>query len=238
MSEIQFYSQINKLNEYIYYIDGEWYDSPLKRRMTILKLENGNLIIHNAIRLKDEDYAKINDLGNVDAIVVPNTIHCSEAKYFVEKYPNAKVYLPNKLFISKKNRFHNSINLNSSWPYDHEIKKVTFKNNLVDESVFIHVKAKTLVVTDMLFNMKSEAFKNKFELFIFKYINDMLDKAVPSRLIKYFAQRDKKTLKQNLSEINQFNFNSVIMNHGDVILQNGKQIFNNGYRYRYGENII
>lgn len=52
---VQPYQPIQKLEDSLFCVDGEWYDTAFKRRMTILRLKDGSLMIHSAIRLKEED---------------------------------------------------------------------------------------------------------------------------------------------------------------------------------------
>lgn len=77
----------------LHVLDGEWYDSPLRRRMTVVRLPTGQLLIHNAIHLKSEDYRKLDALGEVNWILAPDAFHGSDAHHYERRYPPAKFYV-------------------------------------------------------------------------------------------------------------------------------------------------
>lgn len=233
--EMQKYGPIEKLAENVFYVDGEWYDSPFKRRMTIIKLKSGGLILHSAIRMKDEDLDKLMALGPVEAVVIPNIFHTSDAKFYANRFPNAKVYAPFKYKEkSEKRGLRLSGYLEQNWPYTSEIKCISFLNTLASESLFLHLESKTLIVTDMIFNMHEDDFKNPMErLFLGKW-NGLFEGLVPSRITKFLAARSKSEVMRTLKELSQFDFENVIMSHGKIVTSGAKKIFFSGYAKRYG----
>lgn len=243
MNVYEKYSDLIPFGDSIYYINGEWMDTVFKRRMTVIRLNNGNLVIHNAFRMHDQDLNKLNQLGKVSYILVPNSIHFSDADFFSKKYPDAKVLVP----IACKNKMSKKLKVDgcydTDWTLTNEIVCIPFMNNMIHEHAFIHLKSKTLILTDMLFNIKSSdfptnTFSQKFEKYLLGTKNDILDKAVPSNLTKLVVSRNKSGLRKTLNEIIKYDFDKIIINHGEVISNNGKNILIDGYKYRYGENII
>jgi len=65
-----------------------------QRRMTIARLSDGRLIVHNAIALDAGEMQEIDAFGSVAAIVVPNGFHRQDARIFKQRYPQAKVFSP------------------------------------------------------------------------------------------------------------------------------------------------
>src|ERR1700690_2466986 len=74
--------------------DGEWYETAFRRRMTVLALSNGHLIVHNAFILKDEDLAGLKALGKIAALIMPNSLHGTEVSWMAERLPEAKIFVP------------------------------------------------------------------------------------------------------------------------------------------------
>lgn len=64
------------------------------RIMTVARLGDGRLVVHNAIALDDAGMAKLDAWGEVSAILVPNGFHRMDAFIWQERYPKAKVYSP------------------------------------------------------------------------------------------------------------------------------------------------
>lgn len=65
-----------------------------QRRMTIARLADGRLVVHNAVALGDSEMQAIDAFGKVAAIVVPNGFHRQDAGIFKQRYPDAKVFCP------------------------------------------------------------------------------------------------------------------------------------------------
>jgi hypothetical protein len=65
-----------------------------KRVMTLVRLEDGRILMHNAIALDEPSMARIDAWGEVAAIVVPNRFHRQDAAIMQARYPRAKVYAP------------------------------------------------------------------------------------------------------------------------------------------------
>src|SRR6185295_13783005 len=101
MSDIQPYEAApRQFAENVYLWDGDWYGIPFRRRMTIIRLETGGLFVHSAIRLREADYGKLDELGPVQVIVAPNVFHADDAPVYRLRYPKAKLYVPSA--IAKK----------------------------------------------------------------------------------------------------------------------------------------
>lgn len=65
-----------------------------KRVMALVRLEDGRILMHNAIALDEPSMARIDAWGEVAAILVPNRFHRQDARIMQERYPKAKVYAP------------------------------------------------------------------------------------------------------------------------------------------------
>lgn len=64
------------------------------RRMTVIVLESGELAIWSAVSLDDTEMAKLDALGPVGYVIVPNAGHRLDLKAWKDRYPQAKVIAP------------------------------------------------------------------------------------------------------------------------------------------------
>ena len=78
-------------------LDADWQGTSFRRRMTVMKTLSGGLVIHSAIDLPDHQWQELEALGNVEAIIIPNYFHGSEASTYAEKFPTATVFVPSGL---------------------------------------------------------------------------------------------------------------------------------------------
>ena len=51
--------------DHVYCVDGEWDQSPMKRRMTVIVLKNRDLILHSPIQMSDEGMMDLERMGRV-----------------------------------------------------------------------------------------------------------------------------------------------------------------------------
>jgi len=87
---------LEKISDNLWRLEGTMPGGKTRRIMTIARMKNGQLVIHNAIALEPELQAEIEAFGTPAAIVVPNGFHRQDAKIYKDRYPSAKVYAPAK----------------------------------------------------------------------------------------------------------------------------------------------
>ena len=66
----------------------------LPRRMTLVRLRDGRLLVFSAIALDEEEMRRIEDFGTPAFIVVPNDHHRMDAGIWKHRYPNLQVIAP------------------------------------------------------------------------------------------------------------------------------------------------
>jgi hypothetical protein len=84
---------IEKLTENLWRVEGKM-PGGNKRVMTVARLADGRLLMHNAIALEEELMAELDAFGELAGILVPNAFHRQDAFIMKARYPNAKVYAP------------------------------------------------------------------------------------------------------------------------------------------------
>jgi hypothetical protein len=67
---------------------------PLPRRMTVVRLKDGRLVIFSAIALDDDEMRALEDFGTPAYLVVPGDHHRLDAKIWMDRYPAMKVITP------------------------------------------------------------------------------------------------------------------------------------------------
>jgi len=85
---------LEKLEPNLWRVEGDLPNANGTRVMTIVKMRDGGLLIHNAIALEDALMAQIEAFGTPSVLVVPNGFHRLDAKVFKQRYPQLKVVCP------------------------------------------------------------------------------------------------------------------------------------------------
>jgi hypothetical protein len=66
----------------------------LPRRMTVVRLRDGRLVIFSAIALDDDEMRQLEDFGRPAFLIVPNGHHRLDAKIWKDRYPQLQVVAP------------------------------------------------------------------------------------------------------------------------------------------------
>jgi hypothetical protein len=65
-----------------------------RRVMSVARLRDGRLVVHNAIALDDAEMKELDAWGEVAAILVPNRFHRQDCRIWKDRYPKARVFCP------------------------------------------------------------------------------------------------------------------------------------------------
>jgi hypothetical protein len=154
---MQAYGPLREVYENVFCRDGEWYGSKFRRRMTVIRLPDGKLWVHNPFALDDEDVRGLMQLGEVAHVVAPSTFHCSELEDFLSEFPQAMGFAPDSILKKMKKGF-SIVPTETGYPAElnSAVTRIALDGTRMDESAFFHPKSRTLVVADLIFNLRAE----------------------------------------------------------------------------------
>lgn len=66
----------------------------MKRRMTVVRLRGGRLVIFSAVALDEEEMRALEDFGEPAFLIVPNDHHRLDSKIWKDRYPAMQVITP------------------------------------------------------------------------------------------------------------------------------------------------
>jgi hypothetical protein len=228
---MQNYQPLNKLAEGLWIQDGEWYGTAFRRRMTVLGLKDGGILIHNPFELKEDDAVRLEGLGRIAGIIMPNAFHGDDLAWMAKRFSKARVFIPGKLKLKLEKVHRVDGLLEKDWPNDwsHDVACISIEGmRILHESVFVHFASKTLVVTDLVFHMQATDFKTSIERKLMSW-NRVGVGFGPSRLCDTVFTRDLKARRHSVERILQLDFDRVIMNHGHLVHQGGKEMVRSAF---------
>jgi hypothetical protein len=145
---------LEKLEENLWEVEGEVPGLPMKRRMTLIRLDDGSVVVHNGICLAEEAQREIEAWGHVRFIIVPNGWHRTDAAAYAARYPDAKVLCPDpaKKLVTKKVRVDGNLSLLPAVP---TLQHAPLAGSKIAEHVLTVRSGSrtTLVFNDTLFNL-------------------------------------------------------------------------------------
>ena len=145
---------IAQLEENLWIVQGRLRRGPLDRKMTIVRLPNGDLFIHNAILLDDAATKVLDALGPVRTIFTPNRFHDLDGAKMKERYPQAKLCALPATQATVRKKWPTLETLDPT-TLDKSLKLYAIPGMKTDECV-LEVKSNrgvTLVYADAIFNM-------------------------------------------------------------------------------------
>lgn len=195
-------------------------------RMTIVKLSNEELLVHSPIALDNTVKGLVEKLGRVAYIVTPNAFHGLFAADWMTAFPGAR-HISAK--ADKKNHPPSSETLSDNvimaWAPVLEAVHVGGISK-VNEFAFFHKPSRTLILTDLAFNIgKNVSLWTK----VFFSLNGAYGKFGPSRLMRSMID-DQTALKISLLKIFEWDFEQIVISHGSIIEKDGKEIMRDAFQ--------
>ncbi len=188
----------------------------LPLRMTVVRLVNGDLWIHSPVKMDQTLVTEIKALGEVKHIIAPNLFHNLFVEEAKKHFPGAQLYAAPGLEDRRRDIFwdqHLTRTAPPAWSNDFEQHLIEGASS-INEVVFFHKASRTLITTDMVFNLQSppSGFMSRLFLTIFGTYKHF----AMSRLWVWKAD-DKKAVANSVREILKWDIDRVLMTHGDIV---------------------
>lgn len=160
------YEPLNVLKpvaEDIWLVDGpaiRFYGMPFSTRMTVLRLENGDVWLHSPTKLTEELASEVAALGRVVHLVAPNWIHYAYVGEWQKRFVDALTWAaPGVQERAVKHgmdlRFDHDLGPVAEGPWTGEIEQMIVEGSKIHrEAVFFHHASKTLILTDLIENLE------------------------------------------------------------------------------------
>jgi len=182
-----------------------------RRVMTVARLRDGRLLVHNAIALDKPEMKELDAWGEVAAILVPNRFHRQDCRIWKDRYPKAKVYCP----ASASGAVGKAVAVDGSYadaPGDDGVR-VRHLQGVGDREGVVEAQSGdgvTLVFCDTILNLPAMGGVLGFLL------HPTGAPSVP-RFTRWFFAKDKATLKADLVALATRRPVRLIPGHGPVV---------------------
>ena len=189
-------------------------------RTTIIRLENGDLIVHDPCKIDDSTKAKIDEIGIVKYIIAPGSYHHLFVADFQKKYPNAETFLCPGLERKRPDiKFEWVLGNKPDHRWEDDIDQVLVQGTKhIWEVAFFHKSSRTLILVDLLENIGDDYGHEAGLLLrfwwkgIFRMWNN--PKAAPEYQMGW---GNREIVKISLNKILGWDARRVIIAHGENI---------------------
>jgi hypothetical protein len=214
-------------------------------RTTIVKLPSGALAVFSPIAFTPSIKATLEKLGNnVEYLIAPDMEHHMFLGAWAAAYPKARLLGPEGMEVKEKDLTFSTIftknGLSVSPEFDAEFEYIFAAQHPTKELVFLAKKDKAIILADFIFNLPSyeqfsqsakgqEADKGIFTKIFAGIMNTKGEATWQKRFLWYTMSAARENLNESAKIIDGWEFDKIIVAHGDVIEGNGKEVFETVY---------
>lgn len=192
-------------------------------RMTVLRTGESGLVLISPIRLDDALVAALLAIGRVEHIIAPNLLHHLHASGAATRFPNAQVHAPAGLRVKQPSLAYAPL-VPGRLTSDIEVFAVSGAPE-VDEHLFLHHPSRTLIATDLVFNVRSGV--NWMTRMVFRWVSGTWGHLRVSRLWRRFA-KDRAAVRGSLEVVLAADFDRLVVAHGDVVATGARDALRHG----------
>jgi len=206
-----------------------FYGLPVGTRMTVIRLSGERLLLHSPVALDSKLRAELDSLGRVRYVVAPNRVHHLYAGDVAKAYPEARLWVAPGLERKRPDLAFVAV-LGDEAPEEWrmEVQQTFFRGRPYEnEVVFFHRASRTLILCDLAFNFGPAAAAPTRLLMrlLLSY-----GRFGPSKLDPWLI-RDRRAARQSLKDILIWDFDRVVVAHGEILERGGREALRAGYAW-------
>lgn len=193
-------------------------------RMSVVRLAEDKLLLHSPGPIDDAMAAAIAELGEVRYVVAPGLFHHMYVAQAQERYPHVETYIcPGVERRNTSLRFDWILGPHAPAAWRDTIDQVPIRDSrCILEVAMLHKPSKTLLLVDSIEYFTDQTSGVNWPLHVFwKFVLRAWNKPKPAPEYR-FGWGDKRAIRTSLSSILEWDFDKIVLSHGDNIVQDAK----------------
>jgi len=206
-----------------------FYGLEVGTRMTVMRLADGSLLLHSPVSLDAGLRSELDSLGRVRYALAPNRLHHLYAGEVAAAYPGARLWVAPGLERKRPDLQIAGVLGDEAPPeWRGQVDQVFFRGRPYEnEVVFLHRASRTLLLCDLAFHFGPHA--HPATRLLMRLIRSY-GRFGPSRLDPLLI-RDRRAARESLERILAWDFDRVVVAHGDVLESGGHGALRAGYAW-------
>ncbi len=200
----------------------------LGTRTTIVRRPDGSVVLFSPGPLDDDDAAAIAALGPVGAVVAPNLMHYRFAAAACARFAGAPLFAPAALTRKRPE-------LTVAGPPAAVAAESAGTLRAIEvggmpklqETLFVHSPSRTLIATDVVFNLRPPA---PWLTRAVMACNGGFDRFGPTRIVRAMV-KDRGALRAGMAQLLALDFDRVVLAHGRVRETGGPAAVREAFRW-------
>jgi hypothetical protein len=216
--------------------DGIWVcDRPFRvaglevgTRMTVVRLDDGSLLLHSPVALTKELHAELDALGPIRHVVAPNLHH----HLYLADYRDlegVRIYAAPGLEKKKRGlRFDEVLSDRAPAAWRDQIDPLCFRGApFMGEVVFFHRRSGSLMLADLCFNFVEHP---QWLTRTWLRLMGALGRFGPPRHVRWLL-RDKAAARRSVETMLAWDIRRVIVSHGVVLQQSARRVLRESFAF-------
>jgi hypothetical protein len=200
-----------------------FFGMPMGTRMTVIKLAAGGLFVHSPVTPDAAVETLIAREGEVRFVIAPNRLHHLYVTPFLAAHPEAELWIVEEL-VKKRRDLKPAGVLGDTPPpaWADEIDQCLFSGSIFqNEAIFLDKPSGTLIVVDLLESV------HRSDPWYYRLVGRMLGTYEHPTLTRdqRLCFRDREAARASAERILSWEFERIILAHGQLIERDGKDIF-------------
>lgn len=191
-------------------------------RATILRLRDGQLVVHSPLAIDDATAEEMATLGEVRYLIAPNTYHWLFLKAAKERYPKARAFGPAGLEKKLGGFAFEHLPSSERGVVDGigglRVGRIEGAPSM-EEHVLLHEPSQSLIVTDLMFNVHD---CSSFGMRFFLRVMGAWKKTTQSRMWRFLV-KDRAAAARSAADLLSWDFSRVVVAHGDVVEDDARE---------------
>jgi hypothetical protein len=208
-----------------------FYGLEVGTRMTVIRLADRSLLLHSPVALDSDLRSHLDSIGDVRYAVAPNRVHHLYAGDVAKAYPNARLWVAPGLERKRPDlEFAGVLCDEAPAEWKDEVEQILFRGRPYEnEVVFLHRQSRTLILCDLAFNFGPRA---AAPTRLLMRLLRSYGRFGPSRLDPLLI-RDRRAAQQSLRRILAWDFDRIVVAHGEVLESGGREALREGYSWLF-----
>src|ERR1700722_2772714 len=192
-------------------------------RMTVIRLEDGRVLIHSPVPIEPDLRSAVENLGQVATLIAPNLFHHQFISEWRAAFPEAKAFCAPGLAAKRSDfKFDGVLEDVSSLEGRGQVAQLLIKGiPEYSEVVFFHRTSRTLIVSDLVFNYSPVQAESD---------PGGADGLGPHSRVRA-AISDPDALRESIESVLRWPLDRVIVSHGEIVESDGHARFREGFAF-------
>jgi hypothetical protein len=192
------------------------------RRMTVVRLHDGRLVIYSAIALDDDEMRALERYGHPAFLVVPGDHHRLDAKIWKQRYPRMQVAAP----AGALEMGQQVVQVDTVAPRfdDLDVQWITVPGTREHEAALLvrGPAGKTLVLNDIVANIRHE---HGFSGWLMRRMGFAADEPTIPGVRKLAMIKDAQALREQLFDWSEIaDLRRILVSHGETIVDDPRGV--------------